>query len=245
MSIISKIKQSIINSFYPKHIKCICCKGELVNKNVYDMCDDCYSNLPFIKQHFCNRCGLPFDKDGEGVCLNCKATNFKFDLARSVVGFTDKVVPLVHKFKYGGYKFLAEPLSYLMYDLLIFQNWKVGAICYVPLFLKREKARGYNQSRELAMYLSKLTGLEIVDNIMRVRDTPTQTKLSRRERKENVKDCFKLADKKLTEGKNILLIDDMFTTGSTSNEVSKLLKKSGANKVYVLTFSHAGFEQKF
>ena len=244
MNIFTKIKQIIIDSFYPKHIKCICCKEELKSRNVYDMCEDCYSTLPFIKHNFCIRCGLKFEKDGSGTCLNCKATNFSFEFARSAVNFDDKVIPVIHKFKYARYKFLAEPLSYLLYDTLLTQDWKIDLICYVPLFSKREKERGYNQSRELANNLSTLSNIPVFDDIERTRDTPTQTKLSRKERQENVKDCFKVTNKSRIKNLNILIIDDVFTTGSTSNEISKELKKSGANKVYVLTVAHAGFKQK-
>ena len=125
------------------------------------------------------------------------------------------------------------------------QDWKIDLICYVPLFTTREKDRGYNQARELAQNLSKLTNIEVCDDIIRIRDTPTQTKLSRRERQENVKDCFKLTKPSTFKNLNILLIDDVFTTGSTTNEISKQLKKVGANKVYVLTVAHAGFKQQF
>ena len=245
MKILTKLKQTLINAFYPKHIKCICCKDELVSQNVYDMCENCYLSLPFIKYHYCNRCGLQFEKDGSGICLNCKATNFYFDFARSAVTFDDKIIPCIHKLKYARYKFLAKPLSYLLYDTLMIQDWKIDLICYVPLFTTREKDRGYNQARELAQNLSKLTNIEVCDDIIRIRDTPTQTKLSRRERQENVKDCFKLTKPSTFKNLNILLIDDVFTTGSTTNEISKQLKKVGANKVYVLTVAHAGFKQQF
>ena len=245
MSIISKIKERLINSFYPKHIKCICCKNELVYKNVYDMCDKCFQTLPFITANFCTRCGLQFEKDGTGVCLNCKANNFNFEVARSCLNFDKEVVPLIHRFKYARYKFLAEPLAYLLYDTLLLQDWKIDLICYTPLFPKREKERGYNQSRELANHLSKLSNIPIFNNIERTRDTPTQTQLPRKERQENVKDCFKVTNRKLIKDMNILLIDDVFTTGSTTNEISKELKKSGVNKVYVLTIAHAGFKQHF
>lgn len=243
MSIISKLKEKLINAFYPKHIKCICCKNELLQQNVYDMCNTCYTKLPFIKTNFCVRCGLQFEKDGSGTCLNCKANNFSFEFARSAVTFDDKVIPLIHKFKYARYKFLAQPLSYLLYDTLLIQNWKIDLICYVPLFPKREKSRGYNQSRELANYLSKFINTPVFDDIVRLRDTPTQTKLSRKQRQENVKGCFKVNNRKVVKDLNILLIDDVYTTGSTSDEISKELKKAGANKIYVLTVAHAGFKQ--
>ncbi len=245
MNIFTKIKNSIIDSFYPKHIKCICCKDEISTKNVYDMCEKCYQTLPFIKNNFCVRCGLKFEKDGSGTCLNCKATNFHFELARSAVVFDKSVISVIHRLKYARYKFLAEPLAYLLYDTLLLQDWEIDTITYVPLYPTREKQRGYNQSQELATHLSALTQIPIFNDIVRLRDTPTQTKLSRIKRQENVKDCFKVNNRSQVKGLNILLIDDVFTTGSTSNEISKQLKHAGANKVYVLTVAHAGFKQNF
>lgn len=244
MKILDLIKQKFADTFYPKHIKCICCKSELNKQNVYDICEKCYSNLPFLRHNLCIRCGLKFDKQGSGTCLNCKANNFYFELARSALNFEQGVVKIIHKFKYAKYKFLAQPLSYLLYDTLLIQDWKLDAICYVPLHNNREKQRGYNQSRELANCLSSLTNLPILHNISRIKDTPTQTKLSRKQRQENVKDCFKISDKNSVKNLNILLIDDVFTTGSTTNEISKILKQADANKVYVLTIAHAGFKQK-
>lgn len=244
MKILSILKEKFINLFYTKHIKCICCKGEIGKNNVYDMCENCYNSIPFIKTGYCKKCGLKFENDAGGVCLNCKANNYCFEVARSVLNFDGDVVPLIHRFKYAKYKFLAEPLAYLLYDLFILQNWKIDAICYVPLFHKREKERGYNQSRELGLCLSKLADIPLYDCLERVKDTPTQTKLTKRERKENVKDCFRLVDKDKINGANVLLIDDVYTTGSTVNEVSKVLKGGGANKVYILTVAHAGFKQK-
>ena len=245
MNIFTNLKQILINTFYPKHIKCIYCGNEISNKNVYDMCETCSHTLPYISSNFCNRCGLQFEKDGTGICLNCKSSNFNFTLARSSLNFDANVVNAIHKFKYAKYRFLAQPFAHLLHNTLLKQDWKIDIICYVPLFEKREKERGYNQSRELAYNLSKLTGLPIFDDINRIRDTPTQTHLSRKERKENVKGSFKITNKSTIKNLNILLIDDVFTTGSTTSEISKELKSAGANNIYVLTIAHAGFKQKF
>jgi len=244
MKILSKIKQILINTFYPRHIKCICCGDEIRVKNVYDLCEECHKSLPFINYHFCIKCGLQFEKDGTGTCLNCKSNNFSFTTARSVATFQGNIVSVIHKLKYAKYKFLAEPLSFLLYDKLVTENWNIDLITYVPLHSNREKERGYNQSLELAKHLSSLTEKPIFKDIIRVRDTPTQTNLSRREREENVKDCFKVTNNSKIKDSNILLIDDVFTTGSTTNEISKELLKSGAKKIYVLTIAHAGFKQK-
>ena len=245
MNIFLNFKQILINAFYPKHIKCIYCGNEITTKNVYDMCENCNKTLPFISKNFCVRCGLQFEKDGSGTCLNCKSSNFNFTIARSALNFDGKVVSAIHKFKYARYKFLAEPFAHILYRARVKQNWNFDIICYVPLFEKREKERGYNQSRELARNLSKLTSVPVFDGILRIRDTPTQTSLTRKQRKENVKDSFKITSKTALKNLNILLIDDVFTTGSTTNEISRELKSANANNIYVLTIAHAGFKQKF
>ena len=245
MNIFSKLKSSLINTFYPKHIKCIYCGNEIEVKNRHDMCKNCNNTLPFISKNSCKRCGLQFEKDGIGTCLNCKSTNFHFTLARSALNFDGNVVSAIHKFKYAKYKFWAEPFAHLLHDTLIKQNWNIDVICYVPLYEKREKERGYNQSRELAYQLSKLINKPVLDSILRIRDTPSQTSLSRIERKGNVKDSFKIINKSSIKNLNVLLIDDVFTTGSTTNEISKQLQSSGVNNIHVLTIAHAGFKQKF
>lgn len=244
MNFKQKMINFISNLLYPKHIKCICCKSELPKQNVYDMCDKCYASAPLILNHFCPRCGMQLPKDGEGACINCKRNNYHFETARAVFSYKDKVVPMIHKFKYSKYKFLAEPFAYFMYDIIIKNNWKIDKIAYVPLHPKREKNRGYNQSRELAIHLSRLTNIPIFDDIVRIKDTPTQTKLSRKDREENVKNCFKVSSKNEIKNLNILLLDDVFTTGSTTNEICKELKHSGSGQIFVLTIAHGGFEQK-
>ena len=103
---------------------------------------------------------------------------------------------------------------------------------------KRIKIRGYNQSVELAREFCKLAQLPYVDYATRETNNPSQTELSLKERKENVKDIFKLTNQAIKD-KNILIIDDIYTTGATVNELAKLLKRANAKSVYVLTVGHS------
>ena len=170
MNLIKYMKNFIIKTFYPRHIKCIGCKRELDEKNVYDMCNNCFKEISFIKHNYCTRCGLQMPKDGNGICLSCKRNNFSFEFARSVAMFSGNMINIIHKFKYAKYKFLADPLSYLLYDLLMVQDWKIDLITYTHLHPNREKSRGYNQSRELANHLSKLTNIPVLHDIIRTKD---------------------------------------------------------------------------
>jgi ComF family protein len=109
---------------------------------------------------------------------------------------------------------------------------------YVPLYTKRQKKRGYNQSELLSNELSKLIGISVShNNLIRIKDTITQTNLSFKERQKNLESAFEIKDKKEVKDKNILLIDDVLTTGATADNCAKILKKAKAKGVYVLTFA--------
>lgn len=238
------LKDFISNLLYPKHIKCIFCGDEIKILNAYDICENCNKNLPRIVNNFCIRCGQPHPTEASGICLNCTGSNFYFEKARASLKFEGDVQRTIHKFKYAKYKFLAKPLAEFLFDTLQSTDWEIDLISYVPLFPTREKTRGYNQSQLLAQELSLLTNIPIFNDLVRLRDTPTQTHLSRKERRKNVEDCFKVNNKAVVKDKTILLVDDVFTTGSTCDEISKELKKHHAKEVYVLTISHANFKQK-
>lgn len=222
---------------YPRHIKCIFCGDEIKDLNDYDACEKCLNTLPFIIKDFCPRCGAQMSKDSVGVCMNCKMHNFDFDYARSVFVYDDKVKHAIHKMKIASAKYIVEPLSYALYYYFKGLNWNVDFITYIPIHQKRLKTRGYNQAKELASHLSNLTNIPLIDCFEKIKNTPNQTSLSGKQRQENLKDAFKLIYKELKD-KNILIIDDIFTTGATSNEVSKLIRNKGANKIYVLTVAH-------
>lgn len=238
-------KKLISRLLYPQHIKCIFCGDEIRIQNAYDVCEKCNKTLPRILNNFCPRCGQPHPKAGSGLCLSCTGTNYYFEQTRSSLKFEDNTQKAIHKFKYARYKFLAHPFAEFLFDTLQSNDWEIDLIAYVPLYPTREKSRGYNQSKLLAEELSRLTSIPVFDNIVRLKDTPTQTHLSRRERQKNVEDCFKVNCKSQVKDKNILLIDDVFTTGSTCDAISKELKKHYANKIYVLTVCHAGFKPRF
>lgn len=227
----------LFNLIYPKHIKCIFCGNEITNPNKYDMCDNCLTHLPFIVKDFCSRCGSQLSQNHIGVCQNCKITNFHFDYARAVFVYDKNVKRTIKKLKFSSAKYLIEPLANCLYYKFTSLNWKVDLVTFVPIHESRLKLRGYNQSEELAKEFSKLTNIENINCFTKIKNTPNQTSLSRKDRQNNLIDAFKLKYKSVKD-KNILIIDDIFTTGATTNELSKLLKNNGANKVYVLTIAH-------
>lgn len=235
-------KTKIMDTVFPKHLKCIFCGDELEDLNHFDCCEKCFKSLPKIDEDCCVRCGDKMPELSSGVCENCHANNFSFDLARSVFVYDDKVRPVVYKLKYNSAKYLVEPLAYFLYTKLAEIGWKIDIVTSIPLHKNRVKARGYNQAKELALQMSKFADLPYKDLAVRGVDNPSQTSLTFSARKDNVKDIFSL-NKEDAKGKNILIIDDIYTTGATVDEMAKLLRNR-ANKIYVLTLAHSHIKNK-
>ncbi len=238
-------KEYLLDIFFPRHVKCIFCGEELNGNDYNDTCEKCLLTLPYIK-NCCLRCGEPLSADKEGICLRCTSTNYDFELARSVFEYTDKIISVVHKYKYKNQKFLSEPISNYLCDYLAKWDIKVDMVCAVPLFKKKEKERGFNQAKLLAENVAEKFDLPYVDAVLKVKDNPSQTTLSFKERQENVLDVYAINEnlKKDIKDKSILLIDDIYTTGATANAIAKILKSAHAKAVYVLTFAHAIIKQE-
>ena len=131
-----------------------------------------------------------------------------------------------------------------MYELFKTLNWNIDLIGFVPMNKDKQKLRGYNQAELIANELSKLTNITCKNLFERVKDVTSQTKLTRQQRRENIKDAFKLIDRKV-KGLNILIVDDVFTTGATVNELSKLLKNAKVKNVYIITLAHSVLKENF
>ena len=219
---------------YPANIKCVCCGREL--DETADFCKPCYKALP-LNRRYCKYCGAPLSGS---VCYSCSNGERSFCKARSPFMYTGNIVNMVRKFKYDGAKYLFEPLSKFMADRYLKSHFDCDIIVPVPVHKKRLKERGYNQAEELAKGVSKLVHVPIENSaVTRVKFSVSQTELSGEEREKNVLDSFAMQNSEDIVGKNVLVIDDVMTTGSTVDEVSKLLLENGANKVYVLTLAHS------
>jgi len=216
-------------------------------------CWDCRAALPYLRPPFCARCGdfAAGDVPGDWVCAFCARHPPAFDAARSAFRFAGAVADAVKRLKYDRGVWLAPGLA-----ACIAETWRAvprerrgGAdvVCPVPLAPERFRDRGYNQSRLLASALARELRLPCRDLLVRTRATPTQTRLTARERKENVRGAFAVAWRfraglKAVErffppvkGKRVILVDDVITTGATVDECARTLKRAGASAVFALS----------
>ncbi len=208
---------------------------DLCGREVFDgkrLCGECKRELPCNNRAVCPLCGRRVKE--EGVCLECKRKPLLTNKARSLWVHEGDAAKLVRFFKTGK-KYLWRTFTEELLPLVEQEFQEADSVTFVPMTKKAQRKRGYNQSRLLAEGLSKKTGKEFLDVLEKKRDTFDQRQLSRRQREENMKNCFFVTDKEAVRGKSILIVDDTLTTGATTSEIAAALKRAGAKAVYAVT----------
>lgn len=199
-------------------------------------CESCEKSFPYNSGNICNHCGRQVVNKQE-YCLSCKNTYIAVDTARSVFTYTPPISDLIKKFKFNNKRYLSEIFATFLKDEYVKNGFTADYIVYPPMTDKAKKKRGFNQTELLARHLSQQTGVPFIDNFIKVKDTERQVELSRELRLKNLIGAYKIADKKIIKDKTVLIVDDVLTTGATTEALAKLLKKYGAYKVLVLTIA--------
>ena len=222
---------------FPK--KCIGCKKE----GGY-LCEDCLSLIEINPYRYC----LCENLEKKEKCENCKNRNL--DKILSAASFNNKIVKeAIHKFKYGYIKEMARPLAFLVLTHLHLINVEIDknfAIVPAPLSHKKKRKRGFNQSEEIGKVIGAATGIPLFSDVLvKTKETKPQMELKRDERIKNIKDCFEIKNKEKIKGKTILLLDDVYTTGSTMEECAGVLKQSGAKEIWGITVAREVDQQVY
>lgn len=223
--------QNILNIFYPKC--CPICQKVLKDQERM-ICPDCEKQLRPIMHPRCYRCGKPVE-EGE-YCTDCSTHTHHFEQGRGIFVYDDRMRRSIIRYKYYGCReygdFFAKAIYVYAKEEL--RRWSPDLIVPVPMDRAKLRMRGFNQSVYLAERLGAYTqipaDLYLVEKIHRTR---SQKKLSAVQRRKNLEDAFFV--KRQVAGKTILVIDDVYTTGSTVDAMAVCLKKKGAKKVYFLT----------
>lgn len=239
LQLLEEYANAFLDLIYPSKTICYMCNGTLEKDAKYSLCYNCYTELPFIPEHHCIKCStsLRMIEDGP-TCEQCTNSHYYFDRAISVVKYEKDVKKLIYRFKYSDHTYLATTIGAMMTYKLKHEGIKVDLIIPVPLYKGKERERGFNQATLLCKYIAKETNISLnIDTMTRVKNTKVMHNLTKRERLKNVENAFKIVNKEVVVNKDILLIDDIFTTGSTVNACSKELINCGAKSVTVLTFA--------
>lgn len=224
----------LLDLVYPP--KCLVC-GEIQRKY---LCEQCLEQIVFIEPPVCGRCGAPTP---EGRCAECAGIEFSFDSARAVGVYDGVLKEAIHALKYSGHRVLAPVLGALLVEHLRSRGGfvsRIGPVVPVPIHPSRVRQRGFNQSELLAAEIGRAFGLPVAsDALERTRRTRPQVDLPIDQRSENVRGAFRAARQDVISGRSLLLIDDVFTTGSTVNSAAQALRDAGAREVHILTLARS------
>lgn len=238
-----KIIKYLASIIFPNH--CIICGNIIESSNMNYICIDCINKkLDYIhKDEYirCTRCGKVLESE-KSICI-CKDEELYFDECKSMLYYNNHTINLIHKMKFSHRylicKDFAAMLSYYYKDYI--KNY--DAVTFVPLGKKRLLERGYNQSELIAKTISKILNIKLIDDIIiRKKETKALSSLnSKTERINMIENAFEVnSNYNLKDKINLLIIDDVITTGSTLNEISKEIKKLECiNKIGVLTAARA------
>jgi competence protein ComFC len=222
--------ENAINWLFPP--RCITCETE-----GYSFCFDCQSKIQVTLQPACIYCGTALPR--RGVCKRCSGKEWNYDEVRQFGLYSGPLAQAIRSLKYEHNLFLGPQLAGFLIKTFRTTNWKPDLVTAVPLSPRHKRSRGYNQAALLARPLASRIGLPYFGNALkRIRETKSQVTLNFYERQANVADAFQ-SNEVLVRDRNVLLVDDVFTTGATLNECARALKASGANSVYGLTLAKA------
>ena len=228
---------TLLDLVYPR--ECAGC-GVTAGREASHFCWDCLAGFEYITDRFCSLCGDPVEGmvEHQFKCSACCDRPPHFDMARSAARYRGQLKQALHRFKYGNATHVSVDLVPLLMGCVRahYARAPLDAVSYVPLYPRKERERTYNQAALLAGGLARALDLPLLGNALRrVRSPDTQTRLTANERRKNIRGAFTAENPKWLDGRSLLLVDDVMTTGATVDEAAKVLKKGGAHKVYVVT----------
>jgi len=216
-----------------------CCGCDKIGERI---CQSCLSRVQKVIPPYCQICGKSLSV--AGICRRCILDPPGITALRSWVIFGEIIRKAIHQLKYYRNITLGDTFSQFLVYVLVMTDWEVDIITPVPLGVVRLRERGYNQSALLARPIAMRLGIPYNPKIVsRTRETKSQTELTYPERRINVLGAFH-SDPQVVEGKKILIVDDVTTSGSTLTSCADALFRAGANNVYGLTLARVSYEER-
>lgn len=239
---IRRTASALLDILYPP--SCLSCRKAVAEHHA--LCADCWRDIVFIERPYCERLGTPFERDLAQpglISLEAAANPPAFDRARAVARYdSDKARALAHRLKYYDRLELAKPMGRWMARAGAELLAEADMLAPIPLHRLRLAARQFNQSAALAQVISRDSGVPVETMALaRVKPTAPQVGLSRAQRAANLSGAFRVDPERAgtVHGRNVLLIDDVLTTGATANAATRALRRAGAARVDLLVFARA------
>ena len=218
-----------------------------VTDEPHRFCLGCWSALTFLGEPCCARCALPFayGEGAEVICGHCLAEPPAYDRLRAAVAYGEIARTVALKLKYGGRPGVAETMARFMERHL--DASAAPILAPVPLHRWRIWRRGYNQAALIAGAIARRAGLEArLDLVERVKATPVLRGMNKRQRRDAVRGAFRINPKQKArlEGRAVILVDDVYTSGATANACARILRRAGAARVEVLCWARVVREEQ-
>lgn len=229
---LKKLLKRVLDVLYPP--RCPVCGGILADSR-WMVCPECKGVFHPVTEHYCMKCGRPV-KEQEEYCKDCQGKVREFRRGRSVFLYNAQMKKSLMRYKYHGSREYGRYYAWQIYRYMgrEIRNWNPDLIVPVPLHRRKRKLRGFNQSAELAVQAGKLLGIPVAEDVViKKKETKAQKKLSADERKRNLKDAFEVQC--ALNGLKVLIVDDVYTTGSTVEALAAAMKEKGAAEVYFIT----------
>lgn len=205
--------------------------------------------LDLIYPHKCMFCDEVINLNEEKwICKYCipelDYITEDFEPTLAVLEYNDKIKNAVYRFKYNNCREYSKGFAILLYNKFLKKSaLNYDLVVYAPMFHKKKKKRTYDQAELLAIEFSKLSKIPVeINNLIRTKDTLPQSKVDFKSREDNVKNAFTVTDKDVFKNKNVLLIDDIYTSGNTMAQCCKELKNAGAKNICSLTVFKVNFD---
>jgi ComF family protein len=232
--------QTVLNLLFPQN--CIFCSGDRREGGEY-LCRTCFNDIGLIHAPICFTCGVPADisyeyPQDEFICGVCRQSPYKFDQARSLGHYDTVLRQLIHHFKYQKQLGVLSDIDCLLekYFSEYEKEYSGLTVSPIPLHFNKMRERGFDQAFLLAHQVAGVLHAPLESELLKlISVTSPQATKTKAERAQNIKGAFEVNRPEMVSGKNVLLVDDVFTTGATANEAAKTLKKAGAGKVYIFT----------
>ncbi len=232
------IGEGLLNFFFPQN--CVNCKKYITESAGYPLCEECEEKIRKDISPYCLICGRPVLSYRQTKCRRCREKPFSFDLARAVTLYEPPIKNAIHAFKYRKVLSFRILFIQLINDFLTYHPFfrDIDGILPVPLHHSRLREREFNQAEILARGVSETLQKPLINKaVIRKKKTLPQVGLSMKERRLNLQDAFYVENKNLIANKKILIIDDVVTSRSTVDSLSKVLRRAGSQTILVLALA--------
>lgn len=233
---------NLIELLFPSNIYCISCGNLIDATRPYALCDHCVRTWNWNNEDCCQKCGKKLrntDGNKRELCFDCLVAPHAFVKGYSCVEYGWAERDFLHRFKYKDKAYYAKKMADLMAERIDQETLAVDLLVPVPMYKKKQRQRGYNQAAVLARQLGEKLQISYDEVLIRQKNTEPMSGLDRLQRKENIKDAFAVVPSKArkVKGISLMLIDDIYTTGSTADACAQCLINAGAKEVYVYAFA--------